>query len=122
MRREATSLGWSGKKSRKVWTRPGKNAAEISRLGKDLYKRLADLSTHWVKLGKNLDRAVEAYNSATGSLESRVLVTARKFIELETSAFGVEIEAAEPVDTRARALQTPEMSAGLENGETAPYS
>ena len=98
------------------------NAAEISRLGKDLYKRLADLSTHWVKLGKNLDRAVEAYNSATGSLESRVLVTARKFIELETSAFGVEIEAAEPVDTRARALQAPEMSAGLENGETAPYS
>ena len=98
------------------------NAAEISRLGKDLYKRLADLSTHWVKLGRNLDRAVEAYNSATGSLESRVLVTARKFIELETSAFGVEIEAAEPVDTRARALQAPEMSAGLENGETAPYS
>jgi DNA recombination protein RmuC len=92
------------------------NAAEISRLGKELYKRLADLSTHWAKVGKSLDRAVEAYNSATGSLESRVLVTARKFIELETGAFGVEIEAAEPIDSRARALQAPEMSAALENG------
>jgi DNA recombination protein RmuC len=105
------------------WQQEGlaRNAVEISRLGKELYKRLADLSTHWARLGKNLDRAVEAYNSATGSLESRVLVTARKFIELETGAFGVEIEAAEPVDTRARALQAPEISATPED-RPAPYS
>src|ERR1035438_6257406 len=54
------------------------NAAEISRLGKELYKRLAYMTGHWDRLGRSLERSVEAYNEATGSLESRVLVTARK--------------------------------------------
>ena len=84
------------------------NAAEISRLGKELYKRLADMSGHWARLGKSLERAVEAYNNAAGSLESRVLVTARKFEELETSAFGVVLETPEPIDTRPRSLAAPE--------------
>jgi len=97
------------------------NAAEISRLGKELYKRLGDMTGHWCRLGKSLERAVEAYNSASGSLESRVLVTARKFEELETSAFGVALDPAEPVDTRPRSLQAPEMAAGAgEGGPSAP--
>lgn len=83
------------------------NAAEINRLGKELYKRLADMSGHWDRLGKNLERAVEAYNSAAGSLESRVLVTARKFEELDTRAFGVVLEAPMPIDTRLRTLSPP---------------
>jgi DNA recombination protein RmuC len=41
------------------------NAAEISRLGKELYKRLAYMSGHWDRLGRSLERAVEAYNEAT---------------------------------------------------------
>jgi len=88
------------------------NAAEISRLGKELYKRLADMGSHWAKLGRSLERAVEAYNGAIGSLEGRVLVTARKFVELESGAFGVEIETLEPVDIRPRDLEAPETSAG----------
>jgi DNA recombination protein RmuC len=80
------------------------NAAEVSRLGKELYKRLADMSGHWDKLGRSLERAVEAYNSAAGSLEARVLVTARKFEELDSSAFGVVLESSEPIDTRPRAI------------------
>jgi DNA recombination protein RmuC len=91
------------------------NAAEISRLGKELYKRLADMGSHWGKLGKSLERAVEAYNSAVGSLEGRVLVTARKFVELESGAFGVEIETLEPVDIRPRPLEAPETSEGQED-------
>jgi len=82
-----------------------RNAAEISRLGKELYKRLADMSSHWARLGKSLERAVEAYNSAAGSLESRVLVTARKFEELESGAFGAVLEGMEPVDVRPRGVE-----------------
>lgn len=87
------------------------NATEISRLGKDLYKRLADMTGHWDRMGRNLERAVEAYNSATGSLESRVLVTARKFEGLGTSAFGLVLDAPEPIDTHPRSLPGPELVA-----------
>ena len=80
------------------------NAAEISRLGRELYKRLGDMLGHWDRLGKSLDRAVDAYNSAAGSLEARVLVTARKFEDLDSGALGLMLEAPEPIDTRARAL------------------
>jgi DNA recombination protein RmuC len=82
-----------------------RNAAEISRLGRELYKRLADMGSHWLKLGKSLDNAVEAYNRAVGSLEARVMVTARKFVELESATFGVEIEELTPVDKAARVPQ-----------------
>ncbi len=81
-----------------------RNAAEISRLGKELYKRLADLSGHWDKLGRSLERAVEAYNSAAGTLESRVLVTARRFEGLDSAAFGLALEAPAPIDARPRGL------------------
>ncbi|MGO4883652.1 MAG: DNA recombination protein RmuC [Bryobacteraceae bacterium] len=85
------------------------NAAEVSRLGRELYKRLADMSGHWEKVGRNLERAVEAYNSASGTLEARVLVTARKFEDLDNSAFGVVLEAPAPIDTRPRAIAAPEL-------------
>ncbi len=82
-----------------------RNAAEISALGKDLYKRLSDMGDHWNKTGRALERAVEAYNSAVGSLESRVMVSARKFAELKTAPLGVEIEPLEPVETRVRSVE-----------------
>jgi len=81
------------------------NAAEISALGKELFKRLSDMGAHWNKVGKGLERAVEAYNAAVGSLESRVMVSARKFAELETAPLGVEIAELEPVDKSVRAVQ-----------------
>ena len=59
-----------------------KNAEQISSLGRELYKRLADMSGHWEKVGKSLSSAVQAYNRAMGSLETRVLVSARRFMEL----------------------------------------
>jgi len=81
------------------------NAAEISALGKELFKRLSDMGDHWNKMGKALERAVEAYNAAVGSLEARVLVSARKFAELKTAPLGVEIAELEPVEKSVRAVQ-----------------
>jgi DNA recombination protein RmuC len=80
------------------------NAKEISELGAELYKRLADLSGHWVDLGNNLTRTVEAFNKAVGSLESRVLVSARRFKELGATPSSAEIEVLEPVERAPRAL------------------
>ena len=81
------------------------NAAEISALGKELFKRLSDMGDHWNKMGTALERAVEAYNSAVGSLEARVMVTARKFADLKTAPLGVEIAELEPVEKSVRAMQ-----------------
>jgi DNA recombination protein RmuC len=94
----AVAYGWRQEKL-------AQNAAEISTLGKELYKRLSDMADHWNKVGVNLERAVEAYNCAVGSLESRVLVSARKFADLKTAPLGVEIEALEPVEKSVRVLQ-----------------
>jgi len=58
------------------------NARAISNLGRELYERLGTLAGHFQDLRKHLEKSVESYNRAVGSLESRVLVTARRFQEL----------------------------------------
>lgn len=86
-----------------------RNAQELSDLGKDLYKRLGDLAEHWIGVGKGLDRALDAYNRATGTLESRVLVTARRFRDLGSAPADAVIEVLEPLDHAPRNLQAPEL-------------
>ena len=87
------------------------NAKEISELGAELYKRIADLGGHWIDLGKNLSRTVEAFNSAVGSLESRVLVSARRFRELGAASAATEIASIEPVERAPRSLKVLDISA-----------
>lgn len=84
------------------------NAKIISELGQELYKRLSDLGEHIQKLGKGLTAAVNAYNSAVGTLESRVLVSARRFKELGVAG-GAEIEGVKQIETSSRLLQSPEL-------------
>lgn len=83
------------------------NAQMISDLGRELYKRLTDMADHWMKVGKGLGAAVQAYNKAVGSLESRVLVSARKFKDLEPGL--IEQETVAPVEQTPRLLQAPDM-------------
>lgn len=61
-------------------------AREIHRLGREFYSRLGTLTEHYTQVGRALDRAVEAYNSTLGSLDSRVGVTARKLAEMGVPA------------------------------------
>ena len=58
-----------------------KSAKEISRLGSELYDRLGLVSDHWGKVGRQLNTVVDSYNQAVASLESRVLITAKKLKE-----------------------------------------
>lgn len=84
-------------------------AQEISRLGRELYQRLADLSTHAVDMGKSLSGSVEAYNRMIGTLENRVLVTARRFQELKTDDPKKILKDLVPIDERARSMQAPDL-------------
>jgi DNA recombination protein RmuC len=86
------------------------NARQISELGKELYDRMKTFLSHFQSVGSSLGRAVESYNKAVGSMESRVLVSARKFKELGAAA-GDEIAELEPVDEAPRALAAPEKAA-----------
>jgi DNA recombination protein RmuC len=58
------------------------NAAQVSELGRQLYRRLSTMGAHLDKLGRSLGAAVESFNGTVGSLEGRVLVTARRLAEL----------------------------------------
>jgi DNA recombination protein RmuC len=80
-----------------------RNAQQISELGRELHDRLRLLAQHIMQVGTGLDRAVESYNKAVGSLESRVLVSARKFAELGASVAD-DIPELEPIETTTRTL------------------
>jgi len=67
------------------------NAKEIALIGKELYERLANMNSHFVKLGKAISSSVDTYNQAISSLESRVLVSARKLKEFSYSSAKEEI-------------------------------
>lgn len=91
-----------------------KNAQDISDLGRDLYNRMGTLAKHIVRIGEGLGTAIGAYNSAVGSIESRVLPAARRFKDLG-AAPGGEVPVSQPIDAVPRALAAPELSAGADD-------
>jgi len=90
-----------------------RHVEKVSELGQDLYKRIVDMASHWTKMGRSLSSAVEHYNKAVGSLETRVLVTARKFQELGAAPSASELDQIEVIDRSPRQLQSSEMSSSI---------
>jgi DNA recombination protein RmuC len=80
------------------------NAQEISDLGRELHERISVMAGHWSRVGKNLGDAVGAYNHAVASLESRVLVSARRFKELKAVPDGRDIGKIDQVEVLPCAL------------------
>ncbi|MCD6387909.1 MAG: DNA recombination protein RmuC, partial [Desulfobulbaceae bacterium] len=96
----AVSYGWRHEKI-------SEHAEIIAGLGKTLHERLRIMTGHFADLRKNLDRSVESYNKAVGSYESRVLVVARKFNEIDTSVVKA-IEPLDMIDRNTRVVQEKE--------------
>jgi DNA anti-recombination protein RmuC len=84
-----------------------RNARAVFDLGKELYERLGTLGEHVDELGRSLSNAVKSYNRTVGSLESRVLVSARKLNEL--GVVDAVLEGPRPVEETPRALSAAEL-------------
>lgn len=81
------------------------NVMEIARLGKDLYERIAKVAEHINKLGRDIKGVNDSYDSAVGSMETRVLPCVRKFKELGATGAS-EIPSLEQIDRTPRAITT----------------
>src|SRR5438552_5183470 len=88
------------------------NAREIANEGRELHKRIADLSRHMAKLGRALESALKTYNGAVGSFDSRLLPAARRFEELKASAVDVQLDPLAEVEVLPR-LPRPAGDGGL---------
>jgi DNA recombination protein RmuC len=97
----AVAYGWQQEKV-------ARNAQEISDLGRQLYDRIRVMAIHFEEVARGLMRSVEAYNRAVGSLESRVLVTARRLKDKGITA-PEELPELETIDQTARSLGAPEL-------------
>lgn len=86
------------------------NAAEVHQLGRELYQRLSTMGGHIDKLGRSLSSAVGAYNQTVSSLESRVLVTARRMTDLKVVSPAERLDAPGQVTESARSTQAPELT------------
>lgn len=106
---KAVAYGWNQEKL-------ARNAQQISALGKELHDRLCKLASHFKELGKGLDKAVDFYNQAVGSLEARVMVSARKFTELGAPVTD-EIPEIKQIETTTRTL-----SLDFEDSDPPPAS
>jgi DNA recombination protein RmuC len=101
----SVALGWQQAKA-------AESARIIAQLGKELYDRLATMTTHMAQMGRDIDRSMASYNRMVGALNRRVLVSARKFTEL-----GVHVKdeaALEDLEPLENTVRSPE------SGEVAP--
>ncbi|UYM06240.1 DNA recombination protein RmuC [Solicola gregarius] len=92
-----------------AWTQDhlADNARELHALARELYERLGTLGTHFDRLGRSLSSAVDSYNKTVASLETRVLVSARRITDFDVGA--VELERPRSVDEAVRPLTAAEL-------------
>ena len=102
---KAVAYGWRAEEQ-------SRNADEVAKLGKELYKRLSVMGGHVFGVGRALEQAVGKYNQFVGSLESQVMVSARRFEDLQVDHEGKELPPAAPVDAAPRALNRPDLVSG----------
>jgi DNA recombination protein RmuC len=82
-------------------------AREIHRIGRELHGRLTSMTAHLAQLGRSINAAVGHYNQTVGSLESRVLVTARRFRDL--SVTDEELPSPSQIETTTRSVPPSEL-------------
>lgn len=95
----SAAMGWQGEAL-------SGNARALLDLGKELYERLGTLGGHTERLGRSLARAIEDYNALVGTLERRVLVTARRLSRLE---LGEDLVEPPEVEATVRPLTSVEL-------------
>lgn len=96
-----------------------KNAQEISGVGRELYERLCKFTEYVDKMGKSLGSTVSHFNSAVGSLDSRVLVSARKFEELGATTEQTVLSEVKPVERIVREVKCQQGSVSEKEAEGA---
>jgi len=106
---KAVAYGWNQKNLTE-------SAQKISEAGKQLYERLCVMARHFENIGNRLSGAVEAYNSAVGSMQHYVFPVARKFAELDKSLAAEELEDVQQVEKSTRQLDAPDWQDG--DGDT----
>lgn len=99
---KAVAYGWRAEEQ-------AANADKVAALGRELYKRLSVMGGHAVAVGRALDTAVGKYNQFVGSLESQVMVAARRFEDLQVDHEGKTLPELAPVETAPRAVSRPEL-------------
>ena len=101
---KAVAYGWRAEEQ-------AANADKVAALGRELYKRLSVMGGHASAVGRALDQAVGKYNQFVGSLESQVMVSARRFEDLQVDHEGKTLPNLTPVETAPRVLSRPELIA-----------
>jgi|TARA_B110000438_G_scaffold286026_1_gene316807 DNA recombination protein RmuC len=98
---KAVAFGWRQEQI-------AEQAQAISDLGKDLYERIVTLGGHFDKMGNTLGKSVDHYNAAMRSLDTRVLVTARKFIDLAPLS-SKELPTLKPIEQNPNTSSLPKL-------------
>jgi DNA recombination protein RmuC len=99
---KAVAYGWRAEEQ-------AKNAEDVAKLGKELYKRLSVMGGHAASVGKALEAAVGRYNQFVGSLETQVMVAAKRFEDLQVDHEGKDLPELPAVEQSPRTLARPEL-------------